>query len=107
MKARLLQANCDEDTGTCTKGDAVIGSNGKPVIGFGTAPIDIPNCERCHSAPAYQADGVTPNVNSPSYVRRQNGPDPFYGPAGETLEAMIDRGNQLLEGLLRPRHRSG
>ena len=28
---------------------AVIGSTGDPVIGFGTAPIDIPNCERCHS----------------------------------------------------------
>ena len=24
--------------------------NGDPVIGFGTAPIDIPNCERCHSS---------------------------------------------------------
>ena len=58
------------------------------MIGFGTAPIDIPNCERCHSAPPYQADGVTPNVNSPSYVRRQNGPRPYYGPAGETLWAM-------------------
>ena len=23
--------------------------DGNPVIGFGTAPIDIPNCERCHS----------------------------------------------------------
>lgn len=23
--------------------------NGNPVIGFGTAPIDIPNCERCHA----------------------------------------------------------
>ena len=23
--------------------------DGHPVIGFGTAPIDIPNCERCHS----------------------------------------------------------
>ncbi|MBT8117102.1 MAG: hypothetical protein KJO66_04675, partial [Gammaproteobacteria bacterium] len=30
-------------------GNAVVGSNGQPVIGFGTAPIDIPNCERCHS----------------------------------------------------------
>ena len=30
-------------------GNAVTGSNGEPVIGFGTAPIDIPNCERCHS----------------------------------------------------------
>jgi hypothetical protein len=27
----------------------VLDSNGDPVIGFGTAPIDIPNCERCHS----------------------------------------------------------
>ncbi len=25
--------------------------NGVPVVGFGTAPIDIPNCERCHSNP--------------------------------------------------------
>ncbi len=62
----------------------------KPVIGFGSAPIDIPNCERCHSVPAFKADGVTPNVNSPSYVRRQNGPKPYYGPGGETLEAMED-----------------
>ena len=89
MKARLRYANCNEATGNCTKGAPVIGSNGQPVIGFGTAPIDIPNCERCHSAPAYKADGVTPNVNSPAYVRRQNGPDPYYGPAGETLEAMV------------------
>ena len=97
MKARLLEANCDENTGDCTKGGPVLGSNGQPVIGFGTAPIDIPNCERCHSAPAYQADGVTPNVNSPSYVRRQDGPQPFYGPAGETLEAMVDEEIQVLE----------
>jgi VCBS repeat-containing protein len=90
MKAQLFDASCDENTGDCTKGAAVIGSNGQPVIGFGTAPIDIPNCERCHSAPAYQADGVTPNVNSPSYVRRQNGPKPYNGPNGETLEAVVD-----------------
>lgn len=89
MKARLHEADCDESTGVCTKGGPVIGSDGKPVIGFGTAPIDIPNCERCHSVPAFQTDGVTPNVNSPAYVRRQSGPDPFYGPAGETLEAMV------------------
>jgi mono/diheme cytochrome c family protein len=89
MKAQLFEADCDESTGDCTKGAAVM-SNGQPVIGFGSAPIDIPNCERCHSAPAYQADGVTPNVNSPSYVRRQDGPNPYYGPSGETLEAMID-----------------
>ena len=90
MKARLMHADCDELTGECTKGDAVIGSNGQPVVGFGTAPIDIPNCERCHSVPAYRDDGVTPNVNSPSYVRRQSGPKPYYGPAGESLEAMVE-----------------
>jgi hypothetical protein len=90
MKARLLRADCDEMTGNCSRGDAVLGSNGQPVIGFGTAPIDIPNCERCHSVSAYQADGVTPNINSPSYIRRQNGPRAFYGPAGETLEAMTE-----------------
>jgi hypothetical protein len=28
---------------------AVLDGSGNPVIGFGTAPIDIPNCERCHS----------------------------------------------------------
>ncbi|RLA00917.1 MAG: hypothetical protein DRQ45_06705, partial [Gammaproteobacteria bacterium] len=27
----------------------VLDGDGNPVIGFGTAPIDIPNCERCHS----------------------------------------------------------
>jgi hypothetical protein len=89
MKARLHEASCD-GAGVCTKGAAVIGSNGQPVIGFGTAPIDIPNCERCHSAPAYTSDGVTPNINSPSYQRRQGGPDPYYGPSGETLQAMTD-----------------
>ncbi len=30
-------------------GAATLDSSGDPVIGFGTAPIDIPNCERCHS----------------------------------------------------------
>ena len=74
-------------------GDAVM-RGGKPVIGFGAAPIDIPNCERCHSAPPYELDAMgdpdplQPNVNAPSYVRRQDGPKPYYGPAGETLEAM-------------------
>ena len=33
-------------------GAATLDSEGNPVIGFGTAPIDIPNCERCHSNPA-------------------------------------------------------
>jgi len=40
----------------------VLASDGKPVIGFGTAPIDIPNCERCHSNPA---DGMSIN-NAPA-----------------------------------------
>jgi len=89
MKARLHTATCD-DTGNCTKGPAVVGTNGQPVIGFGTAPIDIPNCERCHSLPAYRDDGVTPNLNSPTYTRRQDGPDAFYGPGGETLEELTN-----------------
>jgi len=46
-------------------GAAVIDSNGNPVEAFGTAPIDIPNCERCHSAPATDSQG-NPNVNSPN-----------------------------------------
>jgi hypothetical protein len=89
MKARLVEATCFED-GTCSKGDPVIGSNGEPVIGFGTAPIDIPNCERCHSAPAIDPVTSEPNVNSPNYVRRQDGPSAFYGPSGETLEEMTN-----------------
>ena len=92
MKARLHEATCDEDTGACDKGPAVIASNGQPVIGFGTAPIDIPNCERCHSAPAVQSDGVTPNVNSPSYVRSDvTFPHTNGGPAdGLGLEAVTN-----------------
>ncbi|MDH3986866.1 MAG: PKD domain-containing protein, partial [Gammaproteobacteria bacterium] len=49
MKARLHHANCD-GAGSCTEGDAVLDDAGNEVVGFGTAPIDIPNCERCHSA---------------------------------------------------------
>jgi len=33
-------------------GAATLDSAGDPIIGTGTAPIDIPNCERCHSNPA-------------------------------------------------------
>ena len=72
-------------------GNAVIGSNGKPVIGFGTAPIDIPNCERCHSAPATRCENPaeTPpnctveitNVNSPSFQ------DPtLVGPTNQEID---------------------
>jgi hypothetical protein len=81
MKAQLVDAICD-NAGNCSPGSPVLGSNGQPIIGHGTAPIDIPNCERCHSVPAFQADGVTPNVNSPSYVR---GGESFYGYALEEI----------------------
>ena len=49
MKAQLHEANCD-GAGNCSAGTAVLDNAGNPVIGFGTAPIDIPNCERCHAA---------------------------------------------------------
>ena len=47
MKAALHNYDATQPGGI---GAAVL-QNGKPVIGFGTAPIDIPNCERCHSLP--------------------------------------------------------
>ncbi len=74
-------------------GDAVIGSNGHPVIGFGTAPIDIPNCERCHSAPSINPNTLQPNVNSPNYIKRAGGPDPYdplTTPTGLDLEPLTD-----------------
>ena len=89
MKARLINANCDAQ-GHCTKGSVVMGSNGKPVIGFGAAPIDIPNCERCHGAPSINPTTKKPNLNSPNWIRRPGGPDPFYGPGFQTLEALTD-----------------
>jgi hypothetical protein len=49
MTAQLHDAICDSG-GSCSAGPAVIGSTGHPVQGIGDAPIDIPNCERCHSA---------------------------------------------------------
>ena len=42
-----------------------MGSNGKPVIGFGAAPIDIPNCERCHGAPSINPDYRTAEHQQP------------------------------------------
>ncbi|MCU7867727.1 MAG: hypothetical protein KZQ98_04205 [Candidatus Thiodiazotropha sp. (ex Lucinoma borealis)] len=45
MKARLRHYDENAYGGM---GDVVL-QNGNPVEGFGTAPIDIPNCERCHS----------------------------------------------------------
>jgi hypothetical protein len=89
MKAALHVANCDANGQNCTEGAAVIGSNGKPVIGFGTAPIDIPNCERCHSVPAYDANNQ-PNANSPSYIRSDFS-FPHGGTyAGASLEAVTN-----------------
>jgi len=71
-------------------GDAVIGSNNEPVIGFGTAPIDIPNCERCHSAPSVDPGTGLPNVNSPNW-NRSDASYPHGGPlAGTGLEDMTN-----------------
>ena len=67
-------------------GNEVIGSNGEPVIGFGTAPIDIPNCERCHSAPSVDPATGNPNINSPNW-NRSDASYPHGGPlAGMGLE---------------------
>jgi len=48
MKAQMFDYDALAPKG---KGSATLDSVGNPVIGFGTAPIDIPNCERCHSNP--------------------------------------------------------
>jgi len=56
-------------------GTPTLNTDGTPVIGFGTAPIDIPNCERCHSNPANgsliansaaEGGGTLTVVNSPN-----------------------------------------
>ncbi len=61
-------------------GAATLDSQGNPVIGFGTAPIDIPNCERCHSNPpngtviqnaANEGGGTLTVVNSPNVAGSQ------------------------------------
>jgi len=93
MKARLHEANCDQDPGSpnygiCTQGPAVIGSNGLPVIGHGTAPIDIPNCERCHSVTDPAA------LNSPVSIRTDFGfPHPGNGTTvhnGDSLKSITE-----------------
>ena len=85
MSAQLHEAVCDDAPTTnppignlppvttinCTAGPAVLGAGDHPVQGFGDAPIDIPNCERCHSAPPTDADGNL-NVNSPNIDDAQN-----------------------------------
>ena len=75
MSAQLHEAVCDNAPGdnppfttiNCTAGAAVLDGSGHPVQGFGDAPIDIPNCERCHSAPPTDAFGNV-NVNSPNVI---------------------------------------
>ena len=62
MKAKMHRYSASAPDGA---GAAVIDSHGNPVVAFGTAPIDIPNCERCHSAPATDGQGNT-NINSPN-----------------------------------------
>ena len=79
-----------DDSQPGNMGAVVTGTNGQPVIGFGSAPIDIPNCERCHSVPAFNPNTGEPNVNVPNYVRRQSGPDPFVGYGGESLEYLTE-----------------
>ena len=60
MTAQLHDAVCAAD-GSCTAGGAVLDGTGHPVQGFGTAPIDIPNCERCHSAFDDGTGTIAPN----------------------------------------------
>jgi hypothetical protein len=72
MKAQLHDYNPAAPGGA---GNATLNGDGTPVIGFGTAPIDIPNCERCHSNPANgtqipnsaaEGGGTLTVVNSPN-----------------------------------------
>jgi len=63
MKSQLYHFDPTAPDGA---GTAVLDSAGNPVIGFGTAPIDIPNCERCHAIPDFDEASQTPNVNSPN-----------------------------------------
>ncbi len=62
MKAALHKYDPSKPGGI---GSAVL-QNGQPVTGFGDAPIDIPNCERCHGLPG--------NVAS---INNANNPDNF------------------------------
>ncbi len=58
MKARLRRYDPSQPGGM---GEPVL-QNGVPVEGFGTAPIDIPNCERCHSN---ETGTNSPHTNHP------------------------------------------
>jgi len=72
MKAQLYDYDPLAPDGA---GAATLDASNNPVIGFGTAPIDIPNCERCHSNPAdgtmidnsvAEGGGTLTVVNSPN-----------------------------------------
>ncbi len=60
MRAQLHNYDPSQPGGI---GTAVL-VNGKPVIGTGDAPIDIPNCDRCHASSP--GDGSPNNANDPS-----------------------------------------
>ena len=72
MKAQLYDYDPLAPSGA---GTATLNSDGTPVIGHGTAPIDIPNCERCHSNgpdgtfvnnSVAEGGGILTVVNSPN-----------------------------------------
>jgi hypothetical protein len=78
MKAQMHHYDPAQPGGA---GAAVLDGSNNPVIGFGTAPIDIPNCERCHSNPedgalipnsVDEGGGLLTVVNSPN-----NDPDQY------------------------------
>ncbi|WP_372522476.1 hypothetical protein [Sulfuricaulis sp.] len=51
-------------------GTAVL-QNGNPIIGFGTAPIDIPNCERCHALGPTVVSANNPANSGPEHAAIQ------------------------------------
>jgi hypothetical protein len=65
MKAALHNYDPTQPGGI---GTAVL-QNGKPVIGMGDAPIDIPNCERCHSLPATVNNSSNANISATDIYR--------------------------------------
>ena len=65
MKAALHNYDPTQPGGI---GTAVLQS-GKPIIGMGDAPIDIPNCERCHGLPASVASPNNANISATDVYR--------------------------------------
>jgi hypothetical protein len=66
MRAALHNYDATQPGGI---GSAVL-RDGKPVVGMGDAPIDIPNCERCHALPAGNPSPNNANRNTPSDIYR-------------------------------------